>query len=215
MENKIMPKVFGWMFVGLLVTFLTGLVVYNNPQMIETIFGTGWFFGIIIAELVLVIMLSARVMKMKPTTAKICFILYSFVSGLTFSTIFINYDIFSIMWVFFLAAFIFGLFAVIGSVTKKDLTKLGSFLLMGLIGVLLCVVLNLFFNWETFDLILSIITILLFIGFTAYDIQKIKRLNEANVIAEDNLAIYGALELYLDFINIFLRILSLFGRRRD
>lgn len=213
MENKIMPKVFGWMFIGLLVTFITGFVVYNSPQMIETIFSTGWFFGIIIAELVLVVMLSARLRKMQPTTAKICFILYSFVSGLTFSTVFITYDIFSIMWVFFLAAAIFGIFAVIGSATKKDLTKMGSYLLMGLIGIILCTILNIFFQWETFDLILSIVIILVFIGFTAYDVQKIKALSESNIIPEENLAIYGALELYLDFINIFLELLQLFGKQ--
>ncbi len=211
MESKFMPKVFGWMFVGLIVTFITGYVVQSNPQMLETVFGSAWFFAIIIAELVLVILLSARVRKMQPTTAKICFLLYSFVSGLTFSTIFITYEMSSIIWVFFLAATIFGLFAVIGSVTKKDLSKLGSFLLMALIGILLCVILNLFFNWKSLDLILSIVIILVFIGFTAYDVQRIKWLKENDSIPEENLAIYGALQLYLDFINIFLELLRLFG----
>ena len=198
MESKFMPKVFGWMFVGLIVTFITGYVVQSNPQMLETVFGSAWFFAIIIAELVLVILLSARVRKMQPTTAKICFLLYSFVSGLTFSTIFITYEMSSIIWVFFL-------------VTKKDLSKLGSFLLMALIGILLCVILNLFFNWKSLDLILSIVIILVFIGFTAYDVQRIKWLKENDSIPEENLAIYGALQLYLDFINIFLELLRLFG----
>ena len=115
------------------------------------------------------------------------------------------------MWIFLLASVIFGVFAVIGSVTKKDLTKIGSFLLMALVGILVCVLLNLFFHSETFDLILSIVIILVFIGFTAYDVQKIKWLNETNTIPEENLAIYGALQLYLDFINIFLELLKLFG----
>lgn len=212
MENKVMPKVFGWMFIGLLITFLTGIVVFKSPNMMFTVFTTGWFWGIIVVEFLLVIFLSARITKMKPLTAKIAFILYSFVSGLTFSSIFATYELTSIMWVFFVAAAIFGLFAVIGSVTKQDLTKMGSLLLMALIGVLICVVINIFFNNDTFDLIISIITILVFIGFTAYDIQKIKRLGEANFIEEDNLAIYGALELYLDFINIFLELLNLMGK---
>ena len=211
MESKFMPKVFAWMFIGLIVTFVTGYVVQSNPRMLASIFGSAWFFGIIIAELVLVIVLSARIRKMKPTTAKICFLLYSFVSGLTFSTIFINYEMTSIMWIFLLAATLFGIFAVIGSVTKKDLTKLGSFLLMAMIGILICILLNIFFHSETFDLILSIVIILVFIGFTAYDVQRIKWLKETDSIPEENLAIYGALQLYLDFINIFLELLRLFG----
>lgn len=212
MENKIMPKVFGWMFIGLLVTFLTGYVVFQSPTMLTNIFTTGWFWFIIIAELALVIFLSARITKMKPTTAKIAFILYAFVSGLTFSTIFVTYDLTSIMWIFLVAATIFGIFAIIGSVTKKNLTKIGNFLFMALIGIIICIIINLFLQNTTFDLIISIITLLAFIGFTAYDIQKIKNFSELNMIEEDNLAIYGALELYLDFINIFIELLRLFGK---
>ncbi len=213
MENKIMPKVFGWMFVGLFVTFLTGYFVSTQEQMLATIFGTGWFFGIIIAEFVLVIFLSTRIRKMQPVTAKIAFLLYSFVSGLTFSTVFITYEMESVMFVFLIAAVIFGIFAVLGSVTQKDLTKLGNFLLMALIGVIICVIVNLFLNSSSFDLILSIAILLIFIGFTAYDVKKIKEYASLNALAEDNLAIYGALELYLDFINIFLELLQLFGKQ--
>ena len=211
MNNKIMPKVFGWMFIGLLVTFITGFVVQNNPNMLLSIFGSAWFYLVIVVELVLVILLSARIRKMKPTTARICFILYAFVSGLTFSTIFITYDMTSIIWIFLLTAFLFGIFAALGAVTKKDLTKMGSFLLMALIGILVCVLISLFFHSETFELILSIVIVLVFIGFTAYDVQRIKWLSETNAISEENLAIYGALQLYLDFINIFLELLRLFG----
>ncbi len=213
MENNIMPKVFGWMFVGLLVTFLTGMFVANSPQMIETLFGSAWFFGVIIAEFVLVILLSARIGKMKATTARVMFLLYSFVSGLTFSTVFITYEIASVIWIFFVAAALFGIFAVFGSVTKMDLTKMGSFLFMALIGVLLCVLVNIFIGSDTFNLLISVITIFVFIGFTAYDVNKIKALSNYGTISEDNLAIFGALQLYLDFINIFLELLQLFGKR--
>ena len=213
MENNIMPKVFGWMFVGLLVTFLTGMFVANSPQMIETLFGSAWFFGVIIAEFVLVILLSARIGKMKATTARVMFLLYSFVSGLTFSTVFITYEIASVIWIFFVAAALFGTFAVFGSVTKMDLTKMGSFLFMALIGVLLCVLVNIFIGSDTFNLLISVITIFVFIGFTAYDVNKIKALSNYGTISEDNLAIFGALQLYLDFINIFLELLQLFGKR--
>ena len=211
MESKIMPKVFGWMFIGLMVTFVTGFFVQSNPKMIASIFGSAWFIGVIIAEFVLVILLSAKIRKMKATTARICFLLYSFVSGLTFSTIFITYEMTNIIWIFLVSATIFGVFAVLGSVTKKDLTKIGSFLLMALVGILICVLLNLFFHSETLELLLSIVIVLVFIGFTAYDVQRIKWLSESNAIPEENLAIYGALQLYLDFINIFLELLRLFG----
>lgn len=215
MESKIIPKVFGWMFIGLIVTFLTGYVVYSSPQMIATVFSTGWFIGILIAELALVIFLSARITKMSPTTAKIAFLLYSFVSGLTFSTIFITYNLMSIMFIFLITAALFGMFAAYGYITKKDLSGIGSFLIMAILGTFLCILLNLFFQNETFDLIISIVTVLIFIGFTAYDIQRIKRMNELAALPEDNLAIYGALELYLDFINIFIELLNLFGNSSD
>ncbi len=215
MESKIIPKVFGWMFIGLIVTFLTGYVVYSSPQMIATVFSSGWFIGIIIAELALVIFLSARITKMSPTTAKIAFLLYSFVSGLTFSTIFITYNLMSIMFIFLITAALFGMFAAYGYITKKDLSGIGSFLIMAILGTFLCILLNLFFQNETFDLIISIVTVLIFVGFTAYDIQRIKKMNELAALPEDNLAIYGALELYLDFINIFIELLNLFGRSSD
>ena len=148
---------------------------------------------------------------MQPTTAKISFLLYSFVSGLTFSSIFVTYQLSSIMYVFLIAAVVFGIFALIGAYTKKDLSKLGTYLAMGLFGVILITIFNLFIGSSTTVLILSIVSILIFIGYTAYDVQKILRLYDNSILPEDNLAIYGALELYLDFINIFLDLLQLFG----
>ncbi len=214
MNNKIFAKTFLWMFVGLLVTFGTGLVVSLNENMIVNIF-SGWTYLILaIVELALVIFLSARVIKMKSTTAKICFLLYSFVSGLTFSSIFIFYKIASIIYVFLIAAILFGLFGLIGYFTKLDLSKFGTILFMGLIAVILCSIVNIFIGSAGFNLGISIITVLIFLGFTAYDIQKIKSFTEYNIEA-DNLAIIGALTLYLDFINIFIRLLSIFGKNRD
>ncbi len=213
MESNIMPKVYGWMFIGLLITFLTGFVVYTNPTMIANVFGSAWLFIIVILEFVLVIFLSARISKMKPVTAKVSFILYSFVSGLTFSSVFITYELSSIMLVFLITALIFGIFAVIGTVTKKDLTKFGSYLLMALIGIIIISIVNLFISIPQVDFIISIIVIIVFVGFTAYDVQRIKRLEKLSIIDENNLAIYGALQLYLDFINIFLELLNLMGKR--
>ncbi len=216
MDSKIvLPKVFSWMFVGLLVTFLTGYVVSLNPNMLLNVLSTSGLWVIIILEFALVIFLSSRITKMKPVTAKISFLLYAFVSGLTFSSVFIIYEMSSIMYVFLITAFIFGIFALFGAYTKMDLSGLGTYLMMALLAVIVCLIINLFTASSTFDLVLSIITVLIFIGFTAYDVQKIMRLSEVLEIEEDNLAIYGALELYLDFINIFLELIKYFGKNND
>lgn len=211
MTSKILPKVFGWMFIGLLVTFFTGYYVAIHPETMLKLFGSYAFLIVIIIEFALVIFLSARITKMKPATAIVSFIIYSAVSGLTFSTIFVTYDLGSIMYVFLLTAGIFAIFAFLGAVTKVDLSKIGVYLLVGLIAIIVCGLINLFLNNTTFDLIISCICIAIFVGYTAYDVQQILRMQEFNVLPEDNLAIYGALELYLDFINLFLRLLQLFG----
>ena len=215
MTNKIMPKVFGWMFIGLLVTFFTGYFVSLHPETMLKIFGSWTFILVIIIEFALVIFLSARITKMKPSTAIISFIIYSAVSGLTFSTIFVTYELGSIMYVFLLAAIIFAVFALIGATTKTDFTKVGPYLLIGLIAIIICSLVNIFLNNQTFDLIISIIAIAIFVIYTAYDVQQIQKLNQLSIIPEDNLAIYGALELYLDFINLFLRLLQIFGKSDD
>ena len=211
-NNKIFGKVFMWMFIGLLVTFLTGYVVSVNDNMLYNIFSGVTYFLLIIIELVLVIFLSARIKKMQVTTARIVFILYSFVTGLTFGSIFVVFELTSIILVFLIAASLFGLFALIGYFTKLDLTKLGTILLMMLLGVVICVIVNMFLNNSTFDLVISCISIIVFLGFTAYDIQKIKLL-AYEFEEEGKVAIIGALELYLDFINIFLDLLRIFGNR--
>lgn len=212
--NQLISKTFLWMFVGLLVTFLTGYVVSINENMLLSIFGGPIFWLIIILEFALVIFFSARVHKMKPTTAKICFLLYSFVSGLTFSSVFVGFELGSVMYVFLIAAVIFAIFGAIGYFTNVDLNKISVYLLMGLFAILVCMIVNIFLNNSTFDLIISIITLLIFFGFTAYDIQKVKILSNAG-IDHDVVAINGAFELYLDFINIFLHLLSIIGNSRD
>lgn len=211
-NNKIFSKVFMWMFIGLLVTFLTGYIVSVNDTMIYNIFSRGTYFLLIILELVLVIVLSSRIHKMQTTTARILFILYSFVTGLTFGSIFVVYEITSIMLVFIIAAALFGIFALIGNFTNLDLTKIGTILLMLLLGVVICTIVNMFLNNSMFDLIVSCISIVIFLGFVAYDIQKIKKLS-LEIEDENKLAIIGALELYLDFINIFLDLLRIIGNR--
>lgn len=215
MKDKLMSKTFLWMCVGLLVTFLTGFLVANNEVMIVNIFKNSTYLILCIVELILVIALSAKVRTMGKNVARIFFILYSFVTGLTFSSIFIIYELTSILYVFLLASVVFLVFGLIGYFTKLDLTKIGTYLMMALFAVIICFLINLFVDSNSFDLILSIISILIFIGFTAYDVQKIKRLSEEDLIPEDNLSIIGALNLYLDYINIFLDLLRIFGNSRD
>ena len=212
--NQLISKTFLWMFVGLLVTFLTGYVVSINENMLVSIFGGPIFWLIIILEFALVIFFSARVHKMKPTTAKICFLLYSFVSGLTFSSVFVGFEIGSVMYVFLIAAVVFAIFGAIGFLTNIDLNRISTFLLMGLLALIICSIVNIFLGNSTFDLIISIIALLIFFGFTAYDIQKVRILSNSG-IDNDVVAINGAFELYLDFINIFLHLLSIIGNSRD
>ncbi len=215
MENKIMSKTFLWMFLGLLVTFVTGFAVSNNETMIINIYKNSTYFILCIVELILVIFLSAKVRTMGKNVARITFLLYSFMTGLSLSSIFIVYQLNSIIYVFLIAAVIFLLFGCIGYYTKLDLTKIGTYLLMALAAVIICLIINVFVGSEKFDIALSIISIFVFIGFTAYDVQKIKRLSEDGDIPEDNLSIVGALNLYLDYINIFLDLLRLFGNSKD
>ena len=212
-SNKIFSKVFMWMFIGLAITFGVGYYVSINPNMIFNVFGSYYWF-LIITEIVVVIWLSARIRKMKPMTAKILFCVYSLLTGLTFSSIFLVYEITSIIYVFGITALIFLVFALIGYFTKIDLTKIGVYLFMALLGVIICSLINMFVGSETFDFGLTIICLIIFIIYIAYDMQIIKR-NLYLIPEEDNLAIYGALQLYLDFINIFLRLLQLFGRSND
>ena len=199
-DNKIFSKIFFWMFIGLAITFGIGYYVSLNSNMLYNVFSKYYIF-LVIAEIAVVIWLSARIRKMRPTTTKILFCLYSFLTGLTFSSIFVLYEITSIISIFGITAIIFLIFALIGYFTKIDLTKFGVYLFMGLLGVIICSIINMF-------------ALIIFIAYIAYDIQIIKR-NLYTFEEQDNLAIFGALQLYLDFINIFLRLLQLFGRSRD
>ena len=211
--NDVLKKVYGWMSIGLLLTFVTAYVVASSSNMINAIFNSSLVWILPIIEIILVIYLSVRVTKMNPTTARIVFLIYSFVTGLTFSTIFITYEMASIVYVFLITALVFGALAFVGYTTKVDLTKAGTYLMIGLFGIIICALINLFIGNGMFEIIICSISILIFLGFTAYDVQKINQLS--NYIEEDNLAIYGALTLYLDFINIFIDLLRLFGKGRD
>lgn len=213
MNNKIFSKVYGWMFIGLLISFITGYYVSTQPNIIYNIFSKGMFLILVLVEFGLCIWLSAGINKMQPLTAKILFGLYSFVTGLTFSTIFIAYRIDSIVIVFGITSLMFAIMALVGTFTNIDLTKLGTILSMGLIGIIIASIINVFLGSQTFDLEITIIGIIIFTLYIAYDIQKVKYI--AETLEEDKAAILCAFELYLDFINLFIKLLRIFGKSKD
>lgn len=217
--NSFIRSVYNWMAVGLGLTGLVALYVGNSQSMVELIFGNSLlFFGLIAAELGMVFYLSARVQKMQASTATALFLIYSALNGVTLSFIFIAYTPASITSTFFVCAATFVACSIFGFVTKRDLTSLGSFMFMGLIGIIIASVINLFIQSSALTTIVSYIGVLVFIGLTAYDTQKLKHMAatqpaglEAGVVRKG--AIMGALSLYLDFINLFLMLLYILGGR--
>ena len=211
--NRIFSNVFKWMFIGLLVSFGTSLYVASNETMLMNIYSTGTYWIITIFELILVIALSALVNKLSYMLGIVLYLLYCFTSGLTLSSICYVYDLTSVFYTFMATAIMFGLMALYGHKTNKDLTKLGTILLFALIPILLVSIINIFIGNEVIEIIVSVIIILIFCGVTAYDIQKIKKLYELGY-DEKKLGIIGALDLYLDFINIFLQLIKYIGKER-
>lgn len=211
MENKIFSKVYGWMFIGLLISFATGYYVSTKPNMVYNMANAYWILALI--EIGVCIWLSAGIRKMQPTTAKILFCLYSFLTGLTLSFIFVVFKIDSIVYVFGITSAAFAIMALIGTYTNIDLTKLGTILFMGLIGIILASLINLIIGSQAFDLGITIIGIIIFTLYIAYDVQKIKYIAES--LEEDKAAILCAFELYLDFINLFIKLIRIFGKSKD
>ena len=213
MENKIYSKVFLWMFIGLLITFATAFYTSTNTDALSAIFSKNMYVVFAIIEVVIAIYLGVRITKMNPTTARFCYLLYTFLTGLTFSVIFVAYKLTSIIMTFGITAGLFLVFALIGMTTKLDLRKLGTYLMMMLFGIIICSIINVFIGSSSFDFGISIISIIVFLGFIAYDMQKVQRLEA--IVPEENLPILGAFELYLDFINVFVDLLRIFGDSKD
>ena len=212
-NNDLYPRMFTWLFIGLLVTFATGYALSMNEEMMISLLAIG-VLPIAIVEIIIAIVLAARIAKMNPMTTKILYILYAVLTGITFSTIFVYFEIGSLISVFIITAIIFALLAFYGYVTKRDLTKLGTIIFIGLIGIIIGSLLNMFlFKSATLDLGITIIGVLVFVGYIAYDVNKIKHL--VSYVGEDKAAVYGAFQLYLDFINLFIRLLQLLGKRND
>ncbi|AHF12692.1 Bax inhibitor-1/YccA family protein [Barnesiella viscericola] len=215
--STVMRKVYGRMFFALVVTALTALYVASSPALLATILGSrGIFFGLIIAELAVVFVVSGMLHKLSSTTAVLLFYLYAILNGVVFSSIFVVYELGSIAYTFFITAGVFGAMTVYGLVTKNDMTKFGSYCMMALFGLIIATVVNIFVASSTLDWIISFVGVALFIGLTAWDTQKIKNAAyEVEPSQMGKLATIGALSLYLDFINLFLYLLRFFGRSND
>ena len=212
-----LSKVYGWMFLGLLVTAGVALGVASSPALIETfILNRILFWILILAQLGLVFYLSVRVDKIAPATAAGLFLLYSAMVGVTTSVIFLVYTGASIVSAFVIAGGMFGAMAVFGTFTKKSLAGVGQFMFMGLIGVLIASIVNIFLFNDMLSFVISVVGVIVFTGLTAWDAQRLK---EMAVSLPDgrvgSYAVVGALSLYLDFINLFFFILRLLGGRRN
>jgi FtsH-binding integral membrane protein len=214
-----MAQVYGWMTCGLLLTGFVAWYAANTPELMMYIFsGKFIFFGLIIAQLALVFVLSGLVHKLSPGVATGLFMLYSALTGLTFSSIFLVYTYSSIASTFMVTGGMFGAMSLYGYTTQRDLSKWGSLLFMGLIGLILASLVNLWLKSTPLMWAITYIGVIIFVGLTAYDTQKLKNLGE-QIDTRDKAqmrrySILGALTLYLDFINLFLMLLRIFGNRR-
>lgn len=211
-------KTFGWMFLGLLVTFLVSMAGYLTGAVWYVVFTPYASFVLAIAELIVVVYLSARVHKMSVGKARALFFLYSILNGVVFSAYFIIYHVTDLVLVFGATSLFFGIMAVIGYVTRADLSKLRNFLVAGVLFLAAFWIFGIFMNLQRFELMMCSVGIFVFLLFTAYDTQKIKRCHQVyghDPVMAKKASIISALELYLDFINLFLYLLRVLGRNRD
>jgi len=213
-QNTLIRQVYAWMGGGLMVTALMAMVTLSSPAILNAVFGNRMvFYGLIIGELGLVFAISGAINKLSAAMASLLFVLYAALNGITMSVIFAVYTSESVASTFVITAGTFGAMSAFGYMTKRDLTGWGSFLFMGLIGVVIASLVNIFTQSSAVSWIISAVGVIVFTGLTAYDTQKIKAM-AANGAEGRKPAILGALTLYLDFINLFLMLLRLLGNRR-
>ncbi len=216
-QQRFMVRVYNWMTAGLAITGFMAFYVANSPTMLNIVFGNPIVpIVLIIAQLGLVFWLASRVMHMSASQATGVFMLYAGLTGITFSSVFLTYTASSITSTFLITAGTFGVMSLYGYTTKKDLTSWGSFLFMGLIGIIIASIVNIFMQSEMMHAVITYVGVLVFVGLTAYDTQKIKEMNilgNEGTDEDTKEAVSGALTLYLDFINLFLMLLRLLGNR--
>ena len=211
--SNFMQRVYQWMAMGLALTGLAAFITISNASLMGFLLHGGMWL-LFIAEFILVIWLTRGLQKISAQAATIGFLAYSVLNGVTMSSIFLVYTSVSISSAFFITAMTFAGVSVYGWVTRQDLTSVGSFCFMALIGVIIASIVNMFFHSPVFYWIVSYCGVAVFIGLTAYDTQRLKAIHQNMPNAPEQLAIVGALMLYLDFINMFLFLLQIFGRRR-
>ena len=219
--NEIFVKVYRYMALGLIITALTAYITASSPSALRFLFSSSAPMLIIaLLEIILVVALSAALAKLSTGVALSMFAAYSVLNGLMFSAILLVYTASSIYQAFFSTAGMFAAMSIYGLYTKRDLTSMGSFLRMGLWGLLIAMVINIFLGSSMVELVTSVMGVIIFLGLTAYDTAKIKTLAESSEWSSDEnitgrIAVIGALELYLDFINLFLYMLRFLGKRKD
>ncbi len=213
--RQYMLRVYNFMSLGLALTGGVAFAASTSPELMQTIHGTGLRWIVMLAPLGFVMFLSARLHAVKPATAQLLFWVYAGLMGLSLSYIFLAYTGASITRVFFITAGTFAAMSLYGYTTKRDLTGIGSFLFMGLIGIIIASVVNIFLQSSAMHFVISVVGVLVFVGLTAYDTQAIKSMYSEtdSGVTQEKKAIMGALRLYLDFINLFIMMLSLFGNR--
>ena len=213
----LMRKVYVWMTLALVITGATAYGVATSPGILTALYSNQLlFWGLVIAEFALVFGVSGAINRLSLATATLMFILYSVINGALLSSIFVIYTTSSIASVFFITAGTFAVMALIGYTTKTDLTSMGKILFMALIGIIIATVVNIFLKSSGLEMIVSYLGVLIFVGLTAYDSQKIKRMLQMAPDASEGsqkIALLGALTLYLDFVNLFIYLLRIFGRR--
>lgn len=215
--SSVMTSVYGWMAGALAISGLTAWYVSQDAMLLYNMFNSGAIWILFIAELGLVLGLSAAINKISAMTATIMFILYALLNGATLASIFVVYELSSIASTFFITAGTFGALALYGTTTKTDLTKIGNICFMGLIGIIIAGVVNIFIGNDMLGLVTNVLGVIIFVGLTAYDSQKIKAMvadAPADKEVVGKLAVLGALTLYLDFVNLFLKLLALFGKKK-
>ncbi len=216
-QNRFLAKVYGWMTLALALSAAVAFFTVRSQFLSNLIFGNGFGYLILaIAEIVVVIWLSAKINKISAKAATVAFILYSILNGMTLSSIFLVYNIKSIATVFVISAAMFLVMAIYGTFSKANILSFGRFFFMAITGLVIASLLNLFLKSERLDWIISIVGVVVFTGCTAYDAKKMLVVSQRaqNTEVFNKASIIGALELYLDFVNIFLYLLRLFGRKR-
>lgn len=216
-QNDFIRRVYNWMTLGLAVTAISALFTASSPGLLQLIFGNPVvLIVLILVELGLVIGISAAINRIASSTALFMFFAYSFLNGMTLSSVFVVYTSASIANTFFVTAGTFGVMSLYGYTTKRDLTSWGGFFMMGLVGIIIASVVNIFIQSSQISWLVTYLGVFIFVGLTAYDTQKIKAMAYSGFSGDEIArkgAIIGALELYLDFINLFLLLLRIFGRR--